>query len=137
MRREGLERALSVGTHVKLARTLTADWTGATAERLTAAWLRHATDTARPDLFVAQNDEMAQGVLHALAKERPAWASIPVTGCDGLRESGLALVRARTLAATVVIPPRGGLAVDAIARHLRGEAVPFATAVTAETVLAG
>ena len=136
MRREGLERALSVGTNVKLARTLSADWTGATAERLAAGWLRHASDAARPDLFVAQNDEMAEGVLRALAKERPQWGAIPVTGCDGLEDAGLALVRAGTLAATIVIPPRGGLAVEAVARHLRGEAVPFSTAVTAELVFA-
>jgi ABC-type sugar transport system substrate-binding protein len=129
-RRKGLEAELTPLTQVRIAKTLTADWTVAGAERVLSSWLRHAPEGAKPAAFVAQNDDMAEGVTAAVAKVRPAWADVPVTGCDGLPERGLGLVRERKLAATIIIPPRAGIAVEAVAKHLRGQPVPFAGAVT-------
>lgn len=128
-RRRGLETELA-GSRVKTVKSVAADWTAAGAERAVASWVRQAADGARPGAIAAQNDEMAAGVARALAAVRPQWATIPITGCDGLPDFGVRLVRDRALAATIVIPPRGGLAVELVAKHMREEPVPYAAAVS-------
>lgn len=128
-RRKGLERELA-GSRLKVMRWIPAEWTAASAERAVGAWLRNAPEGAKPSVIAAQNDDMAAGAAGAIRRGRPAWADVPITGCDGLPDSGQKLVRERVLAATVVIPPRAGIAVEAVAKHLRRQPVPFAGLVT-------
>lgn len=104
------------------------DWSPAQAARTVREWLRFAVGGRRPfDLVACQNDDMAAGVLEALAAaaaetSTPDLARIPVTGCDGAPEGGQRLVREGRLAATVVLPRWTGPAVEVIARLLlKGE----------------
>jgi ABC-type sugar transport system substrate-binding protein len=127
-RRKGLERELA-GTPVKIVRWIPGDWTLASAERAVGSWIRHATDAARPSLIICQNDEMGAGTAAAIQRNRPDWTDIPITGCDGVPDRGQKMVREGLLAATIAVPPRAGIAVEAAAKHLRRQAVPFASLV--------
>jgi ribose transport system substrate-binding protein len=123
-RRRGLEQALQ-GSPIRIIASVSADWTAGDAERVFSSWLRQASGGgARPNLIGVQNDEMATGVRKAIAALRPEWADIPLTGCDGLPERGQKLVKEGVLAATIVVPPRGGIAVETVAKFLRRQPVP-------------
>jgi ABC-type sugar transport system substrate-binding protein len=128
-RRKGLEQELS-GSKLKVTRWIPGDWTVQSAERAVGAWVRNAPDSARPRLILAQNDDMAAGTAGAIQRSRPAWADIPIAGVDGVPGHGQKMVREKVLAATIVIPPRAGLAVEAAAKHLRKTPVPFASLVS-------
>ena len=113
------------GSRVSLVRTLSADWTEAGAEWAVSSWLgSEEGQEVRPHLVAAQNDAMAMGARKAMQAHRPGWASLPVTGCDGLPDGGQRYVREGLLAATVVKPTTAGQGVDLVARSLRGEPVP-------------
>lgn len=133
-RRRGMQDAL-LGAGIELAKTLTGDWTAASAERAARFWLRLGGTAARPDLVGAQNDEMAVGVRRAFEEVHPEWKGVPFTGVDGLPEGGQRLVRERVLAATIVTPPPSGIAVELVARALRGEAIPPTTLVPSRLCL--
>jgi ABC-type sugar transport system substrate-binding protein len=128
-RRKGLEAELS-GSRVPISRWIPGDFTELGAERAVRTWARNATEDVRPAAIVCQNDEMGAGAAAALQRHRPGWADIPITGCDGVPTCGQKLVAEKVLAATIVIPPRAGLAVEIAAKHLRHEPVPFASIVT-------
>ena len=101
---------------------LKADWTESGGERAVESWLRlmriqrHGLDDIKLDLVGCQNDSLAAGARRALCKQRPDWANLPYTGCDGLPEGGQNMVKAKTLSATIVNPSNAGPAVDLIAR---------------------
>lgn len=128
-RRKGLEREL-VASQLRIARWISGDWSRMSAERAVGTWIRHAPETAKPSLIVAQNDEMGAGAALAIQRHRPGWADVPITGCDGTPEGGQRMLQEKVLVATVVIPPRAGLAVEAAAKHLRKMPVPFSNLVT-------
>lgn len=98
--------------------TLYGDWSSASAEQAMGHWIDRAGGIRQPlQLVGAQNDDMAQGVRQALRKaatdlRRPDLLDIPVTGVDGCPELGAGLVRSGELAATVVMPPAAGRAVE-------------------------
>lgn len=99
-------------------------WTEASAHRVIGSWLRLSTSQrAHIDIVAAQNDAMAVGAMRAF-EELPAgpvrerWLSLPFIGCDGLPESGQALVKRGTLAATVVVPPNTGHALELLVQAL-------------------
>jgi ribose transport system substrate-binding protein len=125
-RREGMKEGL-MGSRVGIVKTLTGDWSEASAERAMSFWLRVGAKTARPALVGAQNDLMAAGARKAMLALRPEWRDVPFTGCDGLPGGGIRQVREKALAATVVQPLTAGPAVELVARSLRGEKVPAAT----------
>ena len=101
-----------------------ADWTSAGAQRAAQFFSQSLGNSTPVNAVIgAQNDDMALGALAALKQltettERPEVATIPVTGCDGAPEFGQRMVDAGTIAATVVIPPTAGRAVDALALAL-------------------
>ncbi len=119
------------GTEQELAgsafrwKVLNGDWNEASGETAVAGWLRLKTSGGqRPALLIAQNDAMAVGARRALARQ-PDWLGIPCVGCDGLPEGGQRLVASGELAATVVMPPTAGRAVElAAAWLLRHEQPP-------------
>ena len=83
-------------------------------------WLElSATRDYELALVAAQNDAMASGARTAIATARREWLSLPFLGCDGLTEGGQKLVREGKLAATVVLPPTSGAAINMIAAHER------------------
>jgi len=102
------------------------EWTEASAERAVSAWLRlKSSESFHPDLVGCQNDAMAVGARTALRAQRPAWAHLAFTGCDGLPESGQRLVHQGLLAATIVLDSCAGPAVELLARAREtGEASP-------------
>jgi ABC-type sugar transport system substrate-binding protein len=128
-RRKGLERELGA-SQLKITRWIPGDWTRMGAERAVGAWVRHAAETVKPSLIIAQNDEMGAGTAAALQRHRAGWADLPIIGCDGVPSSGQKMVAEKVLAATIVIPPRAGIAVELAAKHLRKNPVPFSTLVT-------
>jgi len=93
-----------------------------TVQELRGRWLKDQAEAAvnsffgigdaraRVDLFVCQSDPMAAGVRAALDNQAelsgsPDVAAIPIIGCDGLPDEGQAMVRAKKIDATVVMPP--------------------------------
>jgi ABC-type sugar transport system substrate-binding protein len=126
----GMREALE-GTNIDIAGMLDGNWSDRDAERVVGSWLRIALlGKSRIDLIGCQNDSMAVGTLKALQSvaaylQQPEIAKIPVTGCDGVPGVGQQLVREGQLAATVVIPPTGGPAVELMVQAWsRGESFP-------------
>lgn len=122
-RLKGMQEAIA-GTKIS-PQLLTGDWSEKGGEDALLWWFRFATSRdLKIDLVAAQNDAMAVGARKAISEKRPEWLKVPFTGCDGLPEGGQRLVRAKTLAATVIVRSNAGPAVELIAGHLRGTLPP-------------
>jgi ribose transport system substrate-binding protein len=112
------------------ARMLRAQWTEASSHQAVSAWLRLSTSRELAmDAIVAQDDSMAMGARKALQEitdlhQRDRWLSLPFTGCDGMPKTGQAWVRNGTLAATVIVPPNAGLALEMLTRAIQTRALP-------------
>jgi ABC-type sugar transport system substrate-binding protein len=123
----GVEQEIE-GSAIKMF-TLNADWSGDGAEHATKKWLQGFRDRPLPNCIVGgQNDEMAVGAKKALREEaertgRPEIRSIPVTGCDGSPRYGRRLVDEGEIAATVVIPPTAGRAIEELVSALGGKKI--------------
>lgn len=132
-RAAGFREAMA-GSGVEVLTTLDGNWTASDAERVITNWLRIMLSTGlQLDLVACQNDGMAAGVRRALARlavecQRPDVARLPLLGTDGLPEIGQRMVDNRELAATVVLPVTGGVAVDWVHRILQGESPPAVVA---------
>ena len=101
-------------------RTVKAMWSEASSYNAVTSWLQLSTNRdIRIRLVAAQNDAMALGARRAL--EGTSGAKIPFLGCDGLPGGGQSAVRRKLLAATVVIPPNAGKALEAMVRAMRTE----------------
>lgn len=93
-------------------------WSEQSAYNSVTSWLQLSTNREiRLRLVAAQNDAMALGARRAL--ESFGAGSIPFLGCDGLPGGGQSAVRRKLLAATVVIPPNAGRALEAMVKALR------------------
>lgn len=68
---------------------------------------------------------------HTAGAARDRWLSLPYTGCDGLPKTGQAWARSGLLAATVVIPPNTGQAIEMIVQALRSGVMPPERSITA------
>ena len=114
LRLEGLKEGLAGDFEII---ELNADWTSECARRVVESWAGSIKEeTALPDVFVAQNDEMALGVRQALRdfESQRGWpiAAAPILGCDGAESFGQRLVREGRLKATVIMPPTSGVAIE-------------------------
>ena len=94
-------------------------WSLERSREVVYRWLEAPNRAQRgwPDLVGCQNDEMALGAREALERaarelQAPALRSVPVTGLDGLSDGGQRWVREGKLAATVIVPPTSGRAID-------------------------
>lgn len=118
------------------AKIMKADWTEASAHRTVSSWLRlSTTQRTQIDMVAAQNDAMAMGAKRAFEElpegaARDRWLSLPFLGCDGLPHAGQVLVRRGALAATVVVPPNTGHALELLVKALRHAVVPSERNVT-------
>jgi ribose transport system substrate-binding protein len=93
-------------------------WSEQSAYNAVTSWLQLSTNRdIRIRLVAAQNDAMALGARRAL--ESFGAGSLPFLGCDGLPGGGQSAVRRKLLAATVVIPPNAGRALEAMVKGLR------------------
>jgi len=126
-RTEGMEQTKPNNIQVRFLR---AQWTEGSAFQAVSAWLRLSTSRQlHMDLVSAQDDSMAMGSRKAFqeisdSQLRERWLRLPFTGCDGMPKTGQAYVRSGLLAATVVVPPNAGLAVEMLAKTIAGAAMP-------------
>src|ERR1700722_15883686 len=111
-------------------RPLKAQWTQESAQRAVRSWLCLATSQSTEfDLVAAQDDSMAMGARKALEeisqkRERDAWLRLPFTGCDGVPKVGQAWVSSGLLAATILIPPLAGRAIEMLAKGIQSGLQP-------------
>ena len=126
-RTEGMQQAKPANIQTRLLR---AQWTEGSAYQAVSAWLRLSTSRElRMDLVSAQDDSMAMGARKAFqdisdSKVRDRWLSLPFTGCDGMPKTGQAWLRSGLLAATVVVPPNAGMAVEMLVKAAVGGMQP-------------
>ena len=146
LRLEGMKQSIA-GSKVEARDVLDGNWNAADAERTISGWLRMVmAGKSKLDLIGCQNDEMAEGARQALDSVaeylgRPELRNVLVTGCNGLPTFGQRLVNEGKLAATIVVPSTGALAVDLIAGATQGKPVPPSVTVPSasypdETILA-
>jgi ribose transport system substrate-binding protein len=104
---------------------LKGQWTEDSAGRAVTGWLRLSTSQrARIDAVAAQDDSMAIGARRAFERlpnesDRAKWLALPYIGCDGLPRTGQAWVQNGVLAATIVIPPNAGLALETFVKTIQ------------------
>lgn len=106
------------------------EWTEESGEKAVSSWL-FRPGTKELHVIAAQNDAMAIGAQRAIAAKKPQWAALPVVGCDGLPKGGQQLVNEKKFAATIVIPPVAGAALDLIVNHQQKGAIPPARTIMA------
>jgi ABC-type sugar transport system substrate-binding protein len=95
------------------------DWSEASGEAAVTQWLEETHGRIPVHLVGCQNDAMATGALRALARGAVSYGlrelgAVPVTGVDGNPEYGISLVDRKRLAATVIMPPAAGQAVQLV-----------------------
>ena len=132
-RTEGMQARKPANVEVRMLR---GRWTEVSAYNAVSSWLKLSTSKELPiGVVAAQNDAMALGARKAFYEmpngpARDRWLHIPFIGCDGLPKGGQKLVREGALAATVVIPPNAGDAVEAMATAIRSGKQPEANIYT-------
>jgi len=117
-------------------RMLRGRWTEVSAYNAVSSWLKLSTSKELPiGVVAAQNDAMALGARKAFyempnSPDRDRWLHVPFIGCDGLPKGGQKSVRDGALAATVVISPNAGDAVEAMTTAIRSGKQPEANIYT-------
>ncbi len=130
LRTEGM---LATKPHNVELKILKGDWTQASARRAITNWLSLSTSRKLGiGAIICQNDAMALGVREAIEKnlsghELDLWLALPLTGCDGLPGGGQDFVKRGLLTATISVLPNAGVAVELVAKALRGEPIPEKT----------
>jgi ribose transport system substrate-binding protein len=117
-------------------RSMKAQWTEASAHQAVSSWLRLAiAKDLGIGLVAAQDDSMALGARKAFEEHpnREQWLKLPFLGCDGVATTGQQWVRQGLLAATVVIPPNAGKAVEMLAHALKAKSQPPERTLTTPT----
>jgi ribose transport system substrate-binding protein len=126
-RTEGMQQTKPANIQIRLLR---AQWTEGSSYQSVSAWLRLSTSRdLRMDLVSAQDDSMAMGARKAFqeaadSRVRDRLQNLLFTGCDGMPKTGQAWVRSGLLAATVVVPPNAGTAVEMLAKAAAGSVQP-------------
>jgi len=111
-------------------KTLKGDWSKTSAYRIVKQWLSLSTSRElHIQVIGCQNDTMAAGARQAFEEvpeevEREAWLRLPITGCDGVPNTGQTWVTRGLLAATVIIPPTVGLALQLLRNALMTRSQP-------------
>lgn len=114
-RTEGMHETKPANVHVISIR---GHWTEESATQGVTSWLRLATAReSHLNLVGAQDDSMAMGARKAFeaviaGADQAKWLSLPFTGVDGLPKEGQVWVRQGLLAATVIVPPNAGTAIE-------------------------
>ncbi|MDP9037134.1 MAG: substrate-binding domain-containing protein, partial [Myxococcota bacterium] len=119
LRRSGFDAGL-VGGSIQVV-PVGGDWSEESGFRAVKDWISGRTNIPwRSWAISSQNDSMAMGASRALDEvakqyDEPAATAVPITGCDGLLSYGQRFVGERALAATIIIPPTAGRAIDEVA----------------------
>ncbi len=118
-RTTGMYETKPIDVQVKLMK---GNWTEASAYKALSSWLRLSTShQTQVDLIAAQDDSMAAGARKAFQDlpdnaARDRWLNLPFIGCDGMPKTGQAWVKKGLLAATIIVPPNAGKAIEMLAR---------------------
>lgn len=123
----GMRKTKPIGIEVL---SLKGQWTESSAHRAVSSWL--SVNNARDlgiGMVAAQDDAMALGAQRAFDEIRRSKPDCPLKpwafiGCDGGAKTGQTWVRQGLLAATVIIPPNAGLAIEMLVGALRSGAQP-------------
>jgi ribose transport system substrate-binding protein len=135
-RTRGMEQAKP--KNIKLI-TMKGTWTEESAFNAISSWLRLSTSQKLPvELIVCQNDAMAMGARRALKElsgdaAREKWMALPFVGCDGLPSTGQKYVRSQLLAATIVVLPITGYAMEKLVHAIHTKSQPPELLLTAPT----
>ena len=127
LRTKGMLLTKPSGVDVK---TLRGDWTQKSGYHAIKSWLSLSTSRQlHVGAIACQNDDMAIGARRAFeelsnAEERTAWLRLPLTGCDGVPNSGQEWVRQGKIAATVISPPIVGDAMQLLVTALKSGSQP-------------
>lgn len=111
-------------------KALKGDWTQQSGYHAIKSWLSLSTSRQlNVGMIACQNDDMAMGARRAFedlsnAQERESWLRLPLTGCDGVPNSGQEWVRQGKLAATVISPPLIGDAMHLLNDALKAGSQP-------------
>lgn len=125
----------NAGMHATLPRnieirSLKGAWTELSGSKAVTSLLNLSTSRQlRVGLIGAQNDAMALGARKAIQEldhsdERRRWLEAPLTGCDGVPETGQTWVRRGLLTATVIIPPLTSVAMELLVNAIRAGKQP-------------
>jgi ribose transport system substrate-binding protein len=95
------------------------DWSEESGEAAVSKWLAETHGRTPFQLLGCQNDAMAVGALRALGRGAVTHGlrdlgTVLVTGVDGNPEYGIPLVDRKRLAATIIMPPAAGQAIQLI-----------------------
>ncbi len=95
------------------------DWSEESGEAAVSKWLDETRGRTSIQLLGCQNDAMAVGGLRALSRGAVTYGqrdlgTALVTGVDGNPDYGIPLVDRKRLAATIIMPPAAGQAVQLI-----------------------
>lgn len=110
---------------------LRGDWTELSGYKAAKSWLSLSSSQQMGIRLVgSQNDAMAMGARRAFEEvpaipARKEWLSLPFTGCDGVPKTGQEWVRRGLLAATVVMSPLTGQALEMMAKAIRSGEQPL------------
>jgi ribose transport system substrate-binding protein len=106
-------------------KVLKGDWTEQSGYRAVKSWLSLSTyRQLNVRVIACQNDAMALGARRAFDEladnqQRQQFLSLPFIGCDGVPTTGQAWMREGLLAATIVIPPTAGLALEMFTKAIQ------------------
>ena len=122
----GMNRTKPANIQVK---AMKANWTEESSHKAVSSWLRLRTSLeSRIDLVGAQDDSMAVGARKAFSEipegDRARWLKIPITGCDGMPQTGQSWVKSGLLAATIFIPPNTDTAIEMLVEAFKGTQLP-------------
>jgi len=125
-RTAGMYEAKPENLKIKIIKS--GNWTEDGGYQAVSSWLRLSTSHSEHIHAVqAQNDFLALGARRAMqqqttAEERISKSRLPFLGVDGLPKTGQEWVRQHLLAATVIVPPITGTALEAIVSAIRKQA---------------
>src|SRR5882672_1178167 len=121
-RTHGLTETKPANVLTKIIKT--ANWTSDAGYRAMSSWLRLSTSRGESiDLIVAQGESLVLGARKAMQEQSGAdwdkWSRLPLLGVDGLPQGGQKWVRDGMLAATVVVPPNAGVALEILMKAIQ------------------
>jgi ribose transport system substrate-binding protein len=124
----GLRDALASGISLEIVEST--NWTEDGGYQAACTWLEQAK-AREPAIsaVVGQNDSLAIGARQAFEQAKKLapgspWSHLPFLGVDGLPRTGQAFVNSGALAATVVVPPVAGPALETVLNALASKTVP-------------
>jgi ribose transport system substrate-binding protein len=127
LRLAGMEETKPANINLKFLRS--AQWTEEGGYNAVVSWLRLSTSHDADIVGVmGQSDLIALGAYrafreHTQTEKRDHWLGLPFFGVNGLK-LGRDAVQRGTLAATVVVPPSAGVAIESLVRAYRESVRP-------------